>query len=316
MTERKAIVSPSIHTTSGLAALVIILGSVPALAGPAQVRRDILFRAGVSSYRDSGEFYQGEPVFISVGIRRLKMEANDIPPERTVPIGTPEIPWYRHVSIQLYRIEKAPATEGAQGPQAPADRPFKKVWLPDVRVGLSGSQPRKHELRVNEAARSSWCIDPVTTGKLRPGRYVIQANFDTIEKEEADRHIFHVRRQSHEIVIVVNEPQGSHAKADVLSAQAKYLMIHRQYDDEIKLLKQVLELDPARKGIHCRLGRAYELKGNIDTAIKEYRTYVQWVRSLNLARTGKDDLNDHADVIEQGAKILEETRGKKKTTHE
>jgi len=75
----------------------------------------------VSSYRGSGEFYQGEPIFLPLSIRRLKTEASDIPPETMLPIGTQEIPWYRHVSLQLYRIEEIRAAEQAEDTQVAAD---------------------------------------------------------------------------------------------------------------------------------------------------------------------------------------------------
>jgi hypothetical protein len=51
------------------------------------------------------------------------------------------------------------------------------------------------------------------------------------------------------------------------------------------------------------MGRAYELKGDLHAAIKEYRSYVEWARRQ--PKTGEDGLRDHADVIESTITALE-----------
>ena len=38
---------------------------------------------------------------------------------------------------------------------------------------------------------------------------------------------------------------------------------------------------------------------------------MKWVRSLNIPRTGKDDINDHADIIERLVTALEQAQAKK-----
>jgi len=141
---------------------------------------------------------------------------------------------------------------------------------------------------------------------------MIVATFDTTKRKESHPQIFHGKYRSKEVAIVINRPKTEQAKVEILVAQAIYSGRHQKYDDQIKLLSQALKLNPAKKGLHNRLGRAYEFKGDIDTAIKEYRAYVKWVRSLKRPRTGKDDINDHADRIERMVEKMEQRRAKEK----
>lgn len=291
----------------------------------------LIFRIGVSRYRGSGEFYQGEPIFIHAGIRRTDVETNDIPRQETLRIGTEKLPWYKNISFYVYKLEEVPlpkavppsptttpstperAKQGLTADKQPAPPPtIKKTLLKNVAVKLVRLPSKKHKLKVNKAARSSWAIDPNSTSNLSCGKYVIEATFDTTQRKELHPHIFHGKYRSNGVIVVINKPEGDHVKAEVLVAQATYSGRHQKYDDQIKLLRQAWKLNPARGDIHCGLGRAYELKGDIKTAIREYRAYVEWVRSLNLPRTAEDDRNDHADIIERMVENMEQRRAKKR----
>ena len=314
---------------------LLILTSILIVAQPSEANPKgkpvLIFRIGVSQYRDSGEFYQGEPIFIHAGIRRTDVDTNDIPRQEALQIGTEKLPWYQNVSFYVYKVEEVPlpkavppsptttpstperAKQGLAADKQPAPPPtIKKTLLKNVAVKLVRLPSKKHKLKVNEAARSSWAIDPISTSALLPGKYVIVATFDTTQRKESHPQIFHGKYQSKKVTIVINRPKTDQAKAEILVAQATYSGRHQKYDDQIKLLTQASKLNPARGDIHCALGRAYELEGDIKTAIREYRAYVEWVRSLNLPRTAEDDRNDHADIIEQMVEIMEQKQAKQK----
>ena len=309
---------------SGFEITLLILAITLVLAQPAganpEGKSELIFRIGVSRYRGSGEFYQGEPIFVRVGMRRT--DSNDIPRQKALQIGTEKLPWYQNVSVYLYKLEEMPLPKTV--PSSPATTPptadkqpapthtIKKILLKNVPIKLVKLQSKKHKLKVNKIARSFWAIAPSSTSELSPGKYVIVATFDTTQRKESHPHIFHGKYQSNEVTIVINRPKADHAKAEILVAQATYSERHQKYDDQIKLLRQALKLNPARGDIHSRLGDAYHSKGDIDTTIKEYRASVKWVRSLKRLRTGKDDINDHADVIEQMVERMEQKRAKER----
>lgn len=273
-------------------------------------------QVGVTANRDNDEFYQGEPILFRVNVKRVDKKGKE-----KVLIGTNESPWYENVVVSVYRIKETPSEAATS---APADTPAnpdheddgtkivkEKVLLKDVKAELCDRQPVIKELGMNKMARSFWAIDPVVTAKWPPGKYVIQAVYDTSKKQYSDPDIFKGTLQSNEVIIIVNEPEGDEAKAEIFVLQAGYNIRQKKYDLAVKLLNQALQLDPAKKGIHCSLGRAYELKGDTEAAIKEYQAYVDWVRSLNRPRTGKDDINDYADRIEEHIKLLQKkTLGK------
>jgi tetratricopeptide (TPR) repeat protein len=237
--------------------------------------------------------------------------------EKPLRIGTKELAWHKNVSFRVYKVEKAAAEGPARGgPEEGRSAPSKpivgKLLLKDAKVEMWGPKPTKEELVVGELTRSFWAIDPSLTAKWPTGKYVIEAVFDTTDKQESHPYIFHGKLSSNEVTITINEPADDKAKVEVLMSQAEYCMYQQNnYDDAIGRFRQVLRLNPEKKEIHCHLGRAYELKGDIPTAIEEYRAYVDWVRSLKRPRTGKDDINDHADIIESTIRALEKRSAEK-----
>jgi hypothetical protein len=293
---------------------LLILAVTLALAQPSEANPEskpvLIFGAGVSRHRDSGEFYQGEPIFIHVGMRRT--DSNDMPQKEGLQIGTEKLPWYKNISVYLYKVEEVFSPNTVPPLPVTAPHTTKKTLLKNVPIKLV-RQPKKHKLlKVNKKTWSSWAIAPNLTSRLLPGKYVIEATLNTTKLKGAHPQIFHENYQSNEVSIVINRPKTDQAKAEILIAQATYSGRHQKYDDKIKLLKQALKLNSARGDIRCGLGDAYQAIGDPDNAIKEYRAYVQWVRSLNLPRTGKGGRNEHADLIEQMVKNMEQRREKKK----
>ena len=74
----------------------------PAKALAEQLTSPIVFDIGITKYRPSGEYYQGEPICVRVGIRGrfVKGGASNIP----VAIGTPTRPWYDNVKLYFTKI--------------------------------------------------------------------------------------------------------------------------------------------------------------------------------------------------------------------
>lgn len=266
--------------------------TVSSAADPAS---PVVFDIGVTKYRDSGEFYQGEPICVRAGIRR---ESKGGETEKgLIKIGTKSLPWDRSLSFAVYRLE--------EGPTQPTNKTTqRKVLLNGVHLEQLEPRSDKYELRTNEVMRSFWAVSPNITSNLPAGRYLIQALFDTTDKTETHPEMLHVKLISREVPVVLGEcPRDGRTEGDIIEAQARYLELRQKYDEAIVLLEKVRRMDPAKQEIHCRMGRAYELKGDLHAAIKEYRSYVEWARKQ--PRTGKNDLHDHADVIESTIRALE-----------
>jgi len=220
----------------------------------------LLFKMGVTRYRDSGEFYQGEPIFIHLGLRR--MDTNETPREKPLRIGTEQLPWYKNVSFCLYKFEEEPedkrlprtSSNDASRASSAAESPIedirnketsgsnsvpvssstaeptreetkyeniidknahtkKATLIEDVNVSLIGPQPKKNKLKIHDSVRSFWVVEPNFTSKLLPGKYMIQATFDTTDKWESHPKIFHGKYLSNEVNLVINQPQRDTVRA-------------------------------------------------------------------------------------------------------
>ena len=251
--------------------------------------------------RERGHHYRGEPLSVRVTLGRLR---SGTPQPDTSRLGTEKDPWFNHVAFYLYRIEERTTPDGTQAELVPVKQ---------VPAKARYNRPGEQRLQAGQRISASWVVDHIFTSDLPAGRYCIEATFDTTARKESDPKLFRGKCQGKSATIVINEPKDNMARADVLRAQGDYLTYHEgHYDEAIKLYLKALKLAPGKGRVHCGLGRAYELKGDPDNAINEYRAYVQWVRSSKFPRTGEDDINDHADIIERQVKAMEERRTKAK----
>lgn len=255
----------------------------------------VVFDIGVTKYRDSCEFYQGEPICVRAGIRRESK--GDEKEKGLLMIGTRSLPWDRSLAFAMYRLEE-------DSTQITNKTTHGKLLLNNIHFEQLEPRSEKYELRTNEVLRSFWAISPDITSNLPAGRYLMQALFDTTNISETHPEMLHIKLMSSEMPVVLSErPRGGRAEVDILEAQARYLELRQKYDEAIALLEQVERLDPAKQEVHCRMGRAYELKGDRQAATKEYRSYVEWARKQ--PRTGKNDFHDHAEVIEGMIRALD-----------
>ena len=269
------------------------------------ITEPVVFDIGITKYRDNGVFYQGEPICVRVGMRGRKAEggATNIP----IAIGTALHPWYSKITLGLYRSQEStiePSHEGRVGTGNASAPQLGKELLSDVRFELCGPQQNIFELRPNNFAISFWALSPNTTSNLPAGEYLIQAKYEMDGKSLMPDGTEDIDLASSEVLIVLNTPQKESAiDIEILEAQARYNELQQRHDESIVLLKQILSIDANKQEVHCQLGRAYELQGDLNAAIEEYQIYVKWARSQ--ISTGKDGLHNHADVIESTIRALE-----------
>jgi tetratricopeptide (TPR) repeat protein len=268
--------------------LFVILFLAAPLKSKAIEKYSLVFGAGITHNREANIFYQGEPIYISVSMRRT--DSNDIPKKETLQIGTANVPWHKDVNITFYKLNN-------------------RTKLYDVHVILYSGSSKNELTKVDEADSASWITEPNSTSKLSPGRYLIDVSFNETNIKIARPNIS-IEYRGNKIEVDINEPKNNKQIAEVVSHQGEYYSRQKKQETAIKLFKQALVLDPTRQDIHCGIGRSYEISGDLDTAIKEYRIYVDWVHSLNIPRTGGDDVNLHADIIENNIKILTQVRDK------
>lgn len=267
-------------------------------------RKDIMlsisFDIGVSRYRDNGEFYRGEPVFVHAGI--LKKQTDD--PEDSFRIGSSITPWYRNIEFKVYKVSNN--TDYTTKTVSSIKTLDNMTIMQDVSVDLLRHAHAKQLLKSREREQSSWYISPDATARLPAGIYAIQATYDTTRKPGTEP----IKINSSIVIITITKaPDEKMALCDILLAKARLFEYQLKPEEELRCLANALLLDPSRKEIHCRMGRAYEIKGEDANAIREYRIYVDWARQQ--PKTGKDDRRNHADIIEKTINSLESKVHKK-----
>lgn len=264
----------------------------------AKEKHTLFFGAGITSSRPNNIFFKGEPIYASIGIRRT--DSIDISQQETLKIGDVNAPWYDDIDIKFYKLEKT--LDDMQQ--------FKKVLIKDVKMGLLLGSSKNELKKVNESLRTTWVYEPNLTSAFLPGKYIVDITLNENRLKQYKPNIS-VKYLSNAIEIEIQEPNNNQQKAEVIANQGVFYSRKNKQETAIKLLRQALELDPTRQDIHGGLGSCYEASGDLDNAIKEYQIYVNWVRSLNIPRTGGDDINLHADIIENNIKMLEQAKNKK-----
>jgi len=92
---------------------------------------NLVFDIGVTSYRSSEDFYQGEPICLRAGIRwNIERSSSD----GVIQIGSESSHWYESITFIVQKIEDDPA----QSLQS-------KELLNDVAVKLLGPQSNKRQ---------------------------------------------------------------------------------------------------------------------------------------------------------------------------
>lgn len=260
--------------------------------------KDILssinFDIGVSRYRDNGEFYRGEPVFVHAGI--LKKQTDDS--EDFFRIGSSIAPWYRNIEFKVYKVSNNTAYTTIT--VSSINTLDKMTIMQDVSVNLLRHAHGKQLLKSREREQSSWYISPGATSQLPAGKYAIHAIYDTTKKPGMEPIKIH---SSIVIITITEAPDQKAVLCDILLAKARLFEYQLKPEEELRCLANGLLLDPSRMEIHSRMGRAYEIKGEDANAIREYRIYVDWARQQ--PKTGKDDRRNHADIIEKTINSLE-----------
>lgn len=297
--------STKLERGAAFATVFCCILTVSSLVLAENINAPVVFDVGITKYRDNGVFYQGEPICVRVGMRGRKAEGGAT--NNPIAIGTTILPWHNNVTLGLYRPKEStviPSNEGRVGTGETSVSLFEKELLSDVKFELCGPQQNIFELRPNNYAMSFWALSPNTTSNLPAGEYVIQAKYEMDGKSLMSDGPEDFDLASSEVLIVLSTPPKESAiDVEILEAQARYNELQQKYDESIVLLKKILSIDANKQEIHCQLGRAYELKGDLNTAIGEYQSYVKWARGQ--ISTGKDGLHNHANVIESTIRALE-----------
>ena len=284
------------------------------------VRLTLSVPGSVYASGEKGVVYQGMPIKGEVILQRMDSSEASAPP---LVIGGDKWAWYDKVKVLVWRMgsgadaEKSGAASGGSTGPAPdttssSVSPAGRTLVKEAQVLKTGSQPVKPELKAGESARCYWKLPSSLSAKLAAGEYVLEAVLDA--GQQTDPSVLSGKVTSDEVRITIRVSQDDRARGEVLSSQAEDMAVNGQYDQAVKLYQGALKLNPQNQKLHCSLGRAYDLQGDAENAVKEYRAYVQWVKSSNIPRQGRDDIHDHARVIESEIKRLEAKLQKPTTT--
>jgi len=234
----------------------------------------------------SQTYLQGEPLNIAVFLQDERFsgkmtsmeDSNDAGKweRKPVTVGTEQYPWFRGLTIHVQRIVNE------------VDGVMKKVplledldWATKMIIPRPGAhinnQPSYHSLTC------VFAIDPDTSQSLTPGRYIFEANWDGAKPPARDMDIWHgtVKAQSVETVIVpvrTDEEAGR-----VAFACASHYINQGDIDSGLKQALRAEELCPSYKqwGCYDMAARAYQRKGDIKSAAKYYRKFVDAHKDTN-----------------------------------
>ena len=88
------------------------------------------------------------------------------------------------------------------------------------------------------------------------------------------------------IVLVGALPLHAFDNTNILVEEAVNHIYQQRYKQAHELLRRAYERSPRHPGVHFNLGRLFELTGNFDEALKEYRLAAALDRSMVAARRG------------------------------
>ena len=217
----------------------------------------LTIKVSIIDSRERGQHYQGEPLYVDVVLRRPEGTKPELD---TLRLGTEKDPWNSHVAIRLCKIDETPPSKETQAKSVPVEGISIKPW------DMMG--PAGQELQAIGVVRASWAVDPLSTATLAAGKYRVEVSLDTRGRKETEPKSFQGKCQADSDVITINESKDINAKSEILAAQGRYLMFSGRFEEAIQVYSEALKVNPAKGDVHCNLGRAQELKGDIGSAIK------------------------------------------------
>lgn len=288
-------------------------GDTRSLAPKAEDRPLVRVLVGVSQYRSHGDFYQGEPILFRVAIERL--DSGDATPS-ALSVGSEKEPWHGRITVRLLRVENSPApVPSTQASSEATTRPASEsvrsremaatTVVENAKMSKYGPQTRKNELEPKKRVTSYWLLSPESSSNLPAGAYMLEAVWDNGDAKQGPASL---RRtfKSKPVMISIHVPKDNVARSEVLSAQAMLLADAQKYEEATTLYQEAMKLAPERKSLHSSLGRAYQAQGDRGNAVKEYRAYIRWVRSLSdLPGEKREHLSRRADMVEREMNRLE-----------
>jgi len=235
------------------------------------------------------QYYQGQPIGVEVyliderfhlkaprGQGKEKKEDGQL---QRVTVGTREWPWFKAVAIQVRKVEKEP--NGRSGTVPVLE---KLDWGQRMETPRPGghveNQPGYHALVY------VLCIEPQVSESLEPGRYILKATWDSAKPPARDMAIWHGRLQAAPVQITIVPARTKQDKGKLAYARAAYYMRHKNPDAALKEALKTEQLLPSHRLWQCYTiaARAYEAKGDIRSAIRYYRKFLEAHKGGNVGR--------------------------------
>jgi hypothetical protein len=251
-------------------------------------------RMGISHPRGREAFYQGEHLAIHVRLCvDVRMPGAPKTPVRV--LGPQGSAWRDSVRVTLCQLsdrsDTTPARQSLEGRT--------RTKLEGVSARAIHEQ-REDMLKPNGSLWFDLYISPEDTVRMGEGDYVLTAECEiSVQTEDGQILALGTVTARDEVILAMREAKGNVARAEVLESQGRFALYEGKNDVAIGLFKEEMNTNPDAKAANADIAQAYERKGDKTAAIRHYRAYVDWVRSLNLPRTGADDLNDSADRVER-----------------
>jgi len=193
-----------------------------------------------------------------------------------VTLGTGEWPWFDGLVIRFERIEKQ-----MDGKERTVPVLEDLDWANQINVPRPGSHIENQLL--HRPLVCVFSIGPHVSQSLAPGRYVLKAMWDGTKPEAQDMNIWHGRLEAEPMDVIITTARTYEEEGKLAFSRASYYMHQGNYDLALEEALKAEELNPSYGLWHCydMAARAYQRKGDIKSAAKYYRKFVDAHKDTN-----------------------------------
>lgn len=258
------------------------------------------------NYEGGQTYFQGQPIGIQVGLidkrfhgkAHLKEDKKVKQKIQGLTVGSKKWPWFRGLSMRVLRIEDtnsiSPKIEDANvnaGRIADANSTPRTVpvlknlnWPKRMTTPSPGAHVKNDVMY--SALVSVFTLEPQISQSLRPGRYILQASWDSTKAPAAKIDIWRGRLEAKAIEITVIAVQTKADKGRLAFGKATYYIRKKDFDLALSQALRVEEFFPSYQLYRCYTiaGRAYQAKGDIRSAIKYYKKFLDVHKNANVNR--------------------------------
>ena len=267
-------------------------------------------------YRDdaSRTYYQGEPIAVQValiderfhlkGPRREWKEKRKEVESQLLTVGNKEWPWFKGIAIQVEKVKKTKVKKKADGGSSTVPVLQEPDWAKRIVRPRPGAhvknQPGYHALIY------VFSIDLHASESLAVGRYIVKAAWDSTKPPARDMDIWHARLEAKPIQIVIVPARTKEDKGKLAFCRASYYIRLKDFDAALREALKAEELFPSYQLSQCYViaARAYQGKGDIRSAIRYYRKFLDAHKEANVQRW------PYIKRLRQTVKLLEERLNK------